>query len=132
MISRESLHDIAEEKLNDARILLDNSSWNGAVYLSGYAIVRALKARICTTLGWNDFPHTTSEFSNFRSFKTHNLDVLLTLSGMEQHIRDTHITEWSTVATWDPEVRYRNDGVTTHEHAVTMIDAVEIILEALR
>jgi hypothetical protein len=57
-----------------------------------------LKARICKTLNWSGFPEKRIEFENYASFRTHKLDVLLSLSGEEQRIKADHILEWSHVA----------------------------------
>jgi hypothetical protein len=56
------------------------------MYLCGYAIELSLKARICRTLKWVGYPDTAREFENYKSFKTHDVDVLLRLSGIEDRI----------------------------------------------
>jgi len=55
----------------------------GSAYLSGYVVELALKARICRTLKWRGFPEKRNEFEGLQTFKTHDLDVLLSLSGRE-------------------------------------------------
>ena len=78
---------------------------HGAVYLAGYAVELALKARICATLNWSGFPSTAGEFQGYQTFRTHDLDILLHLSGIEPAIKARYLTEWSVVATWDPNTR---------------------------
>ena len=68
--------------------------YDGAIYLGGYVVELALKNRICVVLNWKGFPQTAGEFQNYKSFKTHNLDVLLSLSGVESKINSS-ICEWS-------------------------------------
>src|SRR5579871_2363921 len=106
MISRSDLRQIARERLKEARVLLRAGRYDGAVYLGGYAVECALKERICRTLKWPGFPQTRNEFQNYQSLKTHDLDVLLSFSGVEARIRTNYLAEWSAVADWDPEARY--------------------------
>lgn len=131
MISIENLLAIATARLEDANVLLRNERTDGAGYLCGYAVELALKARICRTLNWNGFPEKRSEFENFASFKTHKLDILLSLSGQEQRIKSENLTEWSSVATWDPEVRYRTIGQADVVQVALMLISAEVLLEVL-
>jgi hypothetical protein len=82
-------------------------------------------------LKWAGFPSTASEFNNFKSFRTHDLDVLLSLTGSEQRIKTKLLAEWSAVAEWDPEVRYRLIGTSTIAKAKLMIESSRAILRAL-
>ena len=122
---------IATARLEDAKLLFANERPEGALYMGGYAVELALKARICTTLSWPGFPEKRSEFENLTSFKTHKLDVLLTLSGQEQRIKSEFLWEWSTVAKWDPEARYRPIGQTPRWDVELLLIAVEELLKAI-
>ena len=104
---------------------------DGATYLCGYAVELALKARICTTLKWQAFPVTRREFEPFASFKTHNLDTLLALSGQENKIRSNYIRQWSIVSAWDPETRYRAIGSVTQTDERAMIASAQDLLRVL-
>ena len=79
MISKADLLKIARGRLKDAAVLLAAGRHDGAIYLGGYVVEIALKHRICKTLKWK----TNREFQGYQSFKTHDLDVLLSLSGVE-------------------------------------------------
>ena len=131
MIRHEDLRTIAEERLKDAEALLESQRYDGAVYLGGYVVELALKSRICRTLSWAGFPQTRNEFQNYSSFRTHNLDVLLRLSGTEQAVKTQYLAEWSAVATWDPEARYNPIGTATQPDAQLLIESARIILGAL-
>ncbi len=124
------LRALADARLKDAYVLYENERTDGAGYICGYAIELALKARICSTLHWLGFPATPAEFKSFRSFKTHELDILLALSGQEQRVRTEHLKEWSFVANWDPEVRYRTVGKPEFE-VVMMLISAKTLLEVL-
>src|SRR3972149_32190 len=106
MISVAELDNIARARIEDAQALLAAGRFDGASYLCGYAVELALKARICRTLNWLDFPGTGAEFQAYRSFQTHDRAVLLRLSGQEPRIRLEHIPIWSALATWKAEWRY--------------------------
>ena len=90
-----------------------------------------LKARICHALKWLGYPSTRKEFEGYQSFRTHDLDVLLHLSGTENKIKTNHLAEWSIVATWDPNVRYRPIGSTSSQDATGMIQSTKVILGVL-
>ena len=131
MITSASLRKLARARLTDARTLLRAGRYDGAVYMGGYVVELALKARICRTLNWEGFPETRSEFLPLASFKTHDLDVLLSLSGRERAIRTSHLAEWSAVASWDPEVRYRVPGSAARADAELLIRSAEVLLRVL-
>ena len=104
---------------------------DGAGYLCGYAVELALKARICKTLNWIGFPEKRNEFENYGSFKTHKLDVLLSLSGQEQRIKTDHFSEWSAVASWDPEACYRSVGQADTVQVALMLVSAGTLLKVL-
>jgi HEPN domain-containing protein len=110
MLTRAELRKIARARIQDARVLFRGRRYDGAVYLCGYAVELALKARICTVLHWPGFPSTSAEFKGLQSFKVHELDVLLRLAGREAKIKASYPVDWSVVTQWDPEVRYQPIG----------------------
>ena len=129
--SRANLRKLARARLTDANALLKAGRYDGAVYMGGYVVEIALKARICRTLRWAGFPETKSEFQSLLSFKTHDLDILLALSGREQRVKTNHLAEWSAVATWDPKVRYKLPGTAKQADADLLVKAAGILLTAL-
>lgn len=131
MVSILELRKIARGRLKDAEVLLNAKRYDGAIYLCGYAIETALKARICRTLKWPGYPSTRKEFEGYQSFRTHDLDILLHLSGTEGKIKTRHFAEWSIVATWDSNVRYRPIGSASSQDAADMIKSTMAILGAL-
>jgi len=131
MLKRTELKKIAQARIEDGEILLNSHRYDGAIYLCGYAVEISLKERICRTLGWDGYPSTTKEFANYQSFRTHNLDVLLRLSGSEHKIRTEFLAEWSAVAEWDPEIRYKPIGSATKKSAELMIDSSRKLLSVL-
>ncbi|MGB8992394.1 MAG: hypothetical protein WCD80_10090 [Desulfobaccales bacterium] len=131
MLTKQELRLIAIARLQDAEALFRANRYDGSIYLCGYAIEIGLKNKICKTLRWNEFPSTKSEFQNLQSFKTHNLDILLKLSGAESKIKINFLADWSIVAKWEPDARYKPIGSSSGQEAQLMIDAVKVILRQL-
>lgn len=131
MLTRLNLWDTARARLQDAETLLQSQRYDGAVYVCGYAVEIALKERICRTLNWPEFPSTRGDFISLQSFRTHDLDILLHLSGVEQEIKKERLAEWSSVAAWNPEARYYPIGSTTAAEAAQMVKSAKVLLEAL-
>jgi hypothetical protein len=131
MLSKAELRKIAKARLRDAEILFHARRLDGAIYLCGYSIEIALKNAICKTLRWNGYPSTKKEFEGFQSFKTHNLDILLSLSGVEAKIKTKFFAEWSAVVEWEPEVRYKPIGSASQQDADLMIESAKVLLRNL-
>ena len=110
MIPVAELEKIAQARLDDAKALLAAGRFDAATYLCGYAVELALKARICRTLNWSDFPRTPGDFRSYRSFRTHDLQVLLHLSGQEARITRQHFALWYVLVVWTPEQAARGPG----------------------
>jgi HEPN domain-containing protein len=125
------LRKIARARLRDAAVLAGGRRYDGAVYLCGYVVELALKARVCRALHWPSFPSTRREFEGYSTFRTHDLDRLLHLSGAEPRIKARHLAEWSVVVRWDPEVRYRPIGSAGSQDARDMVTSATTILRAL-
>lgn len=131
MLTKQELQLIARARLQDAEALFRANRFDGSIYLCGYAVEIGLKNKICKTLHWNEFPSTKNEFQNLQSFKTHNLDILLKLSGSESKIKINFLSEWSIVAKWEPDARYKPIGSSNGPEAQLMIDAAKTILRQL-
>jgi HEPN domain-containing protein len=131
MLDHKDIKGLAKARHKDARVLLRGKRYEGAIYVCGYAIELALKARICRTLKWTGYPATDREFKGYNSFRTHNLDVLLHLSGIEAKIKTTVFAEWSAVAQWNPESRYTPIGKATRTDASLMVTSTKTLLSKL-
>lgn len=130
-LTPQELKALSEEWISASEILIQEKKFGTAYYLCGYSIEMTLKRRICLTLGWKEgYPNKKKKFENLQPFKTHNLDLLLHLSGVEEKIRTDCIALWSVVAGWDPEVRYSTQD-TDAQTAVAMLAATKALLEFL-
>jgi hypothetical protein len=131
MITIQELEALALERLLDADALIATERYDGAIYIAGYVIELQLKARICKTLNWQGFPSSSNEFQDYKSFKVHDLDVLLHLSGIEVRIKQNHFTDWVNVNTWNPENRYKTVGKVSKNAAEMMLNSVKELLKVL-
>ncbi|MGZ3395684.1 MAG: hypothetical protein ACXWPK_16755, partial [Isosphaeraceae bacterium] len=111
MLTAVELRQIALNRLNDAEILFNANSFDGASYVCGYSVEIGLKAKICATTSWSGFPSSSDEFSrvakDFKGVWTHDLGSLLRLSGEETAIKAGYFADWSIVAQWTPEWFFR-------------------------
>lgn len=131
MLTRAELRKTAREYLAAAVILRSRRKYDVAVYLCGYAVEIALKDRTCRTLRWASFPETANDFKSLSSFKTHNLEILLRLSGAEDKIKPALNGDWSVVTKWDPEQRYIPRGTKSLTDADDMIEATKNVLKVM-
>jgi HEPN domain-containing protein len=132
MLTLAELTSLSRNRLEDAEALLSAGRYDGAVYVCGYAVEIALKARIVRTLKWPGFAPKGS-FKGFDSFKTHDLEPLLYLSGWQTRIMgkaSRYRKHWLEVNEWNPESRYRQSNFTLTE-ATKKIDSARIIVGAV-
>jgi hypothetical protein len=107
-MNRYDLQQLAELRIAEAKILLDNGLYSGSYYLMGYAIECALKACVARQTNQFDFP----DLRSVRDSHTHNLSQLLTVSGLRpehDRVRQSDLqfgAHWATVTRWSEQSRY--------------------------
>ena len=123
-MNRSDLQRLAELRIAEAKVLLENNCWEGAYYLAGYAVECALKSCIAKATRQYDFP----DRRRANASHTHNLASLARTAGLEEMFRERAALEesfninWKTVRDWSEEVRYR---LNVPEHrAVTLYGAI--------
>lgn len=106
------IEKMAQQKLKEAECLLNNSFFDAAYYLGGYAVELLLKAKVCKTLGIDDF-FSFNKFKKelYRPYKVHDYEELLILSGLYSEFLDVQKdvvfkTHWSIVGSWNENARY--------------------------
>jgi len=124
---RADIENIVTARIEDAEILYDNKRYDGSVYLCGYAVELCLKARICKTMQWEEYPTS----GQYKTFKTHDLDVLLHLTGLEEEVKLALFAEWSIVAQWSPESRYNPVGSIQESDAKDMIESTRELIKQI-
>jgi len=107
-MNRADLQGLAELRIQEAKLLLDNGFHQGAYYLAGYAVECALKACIAKKTRAHDFPDKELVQKLF----THDLEVLLRKAGLESELLSdaegnaTLERNWTLVKEWSEEARY--------------------------
>lgn len=122
---------VSRHHLKDARALFKANRLKGATYLCGYAVEIALKVRIARTLRWSNYPDNEGTRGKYRSFISHDLEVLLELSGQQDKIRSTPLlaSHWSHVCIWKPEMRYLLPAQTLTKASVKdMLQSAEVLM----
>jgi HEPN domain-containing protein len=92
--------------VRDARRLADAGLYDGAYYLGGIAIECALKSAIARATQRYEFP----DLERTRRVYTHNLEILLKLSGLDTKLDDAepHVQDaWARARSWNVETRYQ-------------------------
>ncbi len=116
-MNRTDFQIVADDRVADARALLDSGRWAAAYYLLGYAVECAFKACAAKRFRESEVP----EKSLVASFYTHNLETLLIISEAksilaDQAARDRRFAlNWATVREWHEGARY--------EHSISEEDA---------
>ena len=120
-MNRADLQQLAEERLEDARILFANKRFGAAYYIVGYAVECGLKAWIARLTKAEDFYDKTLA----RSIFTHDLKDLAKYAGFDVkqlgQADPTFAANWAQVKDWDEESRYETH---TQIEAEQMIKAV--------
>ena len=119
------LRQLAEDRILDARHLLDGSRWSGAYYLAGYAVECGLKACIMVYVETSGAIFQDKKYSE-RCW-THDLEDLLALANLrpsldaEADANAALFVNWAVAKDWKETSRYEQK---TQPEAQAMYDAV--------
>ncbi len=109
IVTRADFQALADQRLVEAKFLLDHGQWDGAYYLAGYAVELGLKACIIKSLLSTDaFPE--KEFS--KSCYTHAIEKLVGLAKLEVALKNATdadpdlLANWMLTPDWSEEKRY--------------------------
>lgn len=123
-LNRDALRTLAANKLDEARVLLQQKLWTGAYYMAGLAIECALKSCLAAEVKEHDFPD--KEFVN--AMYVHNLEKLFKLNGAlwvalqaDMKVDQKLNVNWSTVKDWDDSRRY---AIVAELEARALYDAI--------
>ena len=126
MPNKNELKELAILRLKEAETLFNAGLYDGAVYLSGYVIEFALKARICKLLGVDEYPASGKLKS---AYAVHDFDQLLLLSGLKNKLDSANAelyANWSVATPWNPEIRYRPKGSVSKDEAEELLCAIKV------
>lgn len=122
-LPRRQPQQLAKLRLREAEALYNAGLYDGSVYLAGYSVELALKARICRLLGLQNYPLELGQ-----AFKIHNLEQLKKLAGLTRKvdpIRNRRLFDnWSKAVVWDPEQRYEAPGRYDVRAAKVILDSI--------
>lgn len=130
-LARASRHRFA-----DARALLREARWQGAMYIAGYAVECLLKTKLmhiygCRTLGdLEDELQRRSILPTHGTVFTHQLEVLLRLApGWNRLMQNREMRRLfsNKVNKWTPTWRYTSMQAT-REEATEFIDSVDTVM----
>ena len=120
-----TLQEIANrshEWLYDAKLLHEAGRFESAIYLCGYAVEFALKARMCRHLNWQSYR------DDLPGMRSHVLVNLLCFTGID---RAKFNTAWDAISDWSPEMRYGGGMSISPEGASRIISAAEVLLKEI-
>lgn len=124
-MNRAQLRQLSEDRILDAKLLLDGSRWSGAYYLAGYAVECGLKACIMV--------HVEAIGAIFQDRKysekcwTHDLEDLLALANLKPNLdadaaaNAALFANWGVAKDWKETSRYEQK---TQPEAQAMYNAV--------
>jgi HEPN domain-containing protein len=121
---RVTFQQLAQHRLDEAKLLLRGDQPSGAYYLGGYAVECALKARIAKQFRGDEIP----DKALVNRVYTHDLSELLRLAGLESELdaarrADSELDRrWSVVKNWTEQARY---AIWTPEQATAVVDAID-------
>ena len=107
-MNRSDLQKLADLRVKEANILLDNECYEGAYYLLGYAVECALKSCIAKQIKQHDFP----DLKLVRDSYTHDFEKLINISGLkgalqaEMSVNPAFGVNWGIAKDWSEEARY--------------------------
>jgi HEPN domain len=138
METPQEIRDIADRRLKEAEVLLQESLYDGAFYLSGYAVELYFKAKVCELLQVPDFyaKHVPNSALS-KIYLTHNLDSLLLLSGLQtiyevEKIQNADLMRsWMYIQeqNWSEKIRYSRPDSCDEVKATKFITSVKILTQ---
>jgi len=133
MRNAQEIRELANRRIDEANLLIANNYFEGAVYLAGYAVELSLKAKICELLdipNLFDFGHNNIQSSLIKSYKSHDFEQLILLSGLRSKLQTATsenqelLTNWSILCEWSEEKRYCKCGAETLEATQEFMNAI--------
>jgi len=129
----QEIRDLADLRLEEAWLLYNNGYYDGTAYTAGYVVELVLKAKVCELLEVPNFFHQNSNIDSkvVRSFKTHDLEALLVLSGLSDkfHIakgnNNVLARNWNTICEWSENRRYLPKGTFSAQNTLKFLKAID-------
>jgi hypothetical protein len=112
LVNRADLQHLAQQRILDAKALLDGHRWPFAYYVAGYAVECALKSCLLARMiytGW-----VFQDRAQINDCLTHNFIKLIQLSGLTTELNanlaanPTFVGNWGVTTQWKVTDRYGN------------------------
>jgi len=140
-VNRAELQQLADDRLQDASVLLAAGRWSAAYYLAGYAVECGLKACVLANLEATGilFEDRKQMKELVDSYFTHEIDTLVVLADL-QAARGIAIAanaalgdNWTIVKDWKEMSRYKQKSQTQAEDLFAAItDAANGVMQWIR
>lgn len=115
-MNQADLRTLADERIVDAKALLDAGRWSFAYYVAGYAIECALKSCVLARMIHTGWVYFEKEKLNKIDWRTHEFAKLVDQAGLVQEL-DAQLAasraggqefaiRWGKVTAWRSDVRY--------------------------
>jgi HEPN domain-containing protein len=127
VVNKAQFQQLAQDRIVDARCLLDGRQWGGAYYLAGYAVECGLKACILAHVEAVGAIFQDKKFSE--KCWTHDLEELLKLANLKPTLdadaaKNAALSaNWAAAKDWKETSRYEQK---TQTEAKTIYDAIAI------
>ena len=123
-MNKAEFEQLAEIRIREAEILLNNGCYHGAYYLAGYALECTLKACIAKHVKAFDFP----DLNLVRDSWVHDLNKLLRPAQLHQDLTEKEKQDldfainWAQASAWSEKSRY--DCNIEKEQAEDLFNAI--------
>jgi hypothetical protein len=136
-VNRAEFQQLADVRMAEAAVLLANGAWDGAYYLTGYAVECGLKACILARVERTGVIFEDKKFSE--QCWTHNIDTLVKLADLivqrdaEAAADPALFANWQTVKDWTETSRYaRHSQARAEELSRAVNDGAHGVLTWIR
>jgi hypothetical protein len=111
-VNQADLQQLAEERIKDAKALLDGGRWSFAYYTAGYAVECALKSALLARMihtGW-----VFQEKAKVQDCLTHEFGELVKLAGLTDELNNqlkasaAFAGNWGRATSWKVTSRYES------------------------
>jgi hypothetical protein len=116
-VNHAELKQLTEERIKDAKALLDAGRWEFAYYTAGYAVECALKACVLARMVYTGWVFD-EEVKKVDECRTHEFLTLIKIAGMLDELNarkkasaaanDGFVKNWDTVDAWKVTSRYES------------------------
>jgi hypothetical protein len=132
MTNPQDIQGLADLRLREATGLVNIGFPDAAFYLAGYAAELYLKAKICENLKLPNFYNQyASKKKLSKAFSTHDLELLILLSGLllefqaEKKANISFRLDWRRLQAWSANNVYDLEGSHSLVEAIDFINAVK-------